>query len=390
MVNFKSISKEQFLAEYWQKKPLVIRNALSNFRNLCTPEELAGLAMEEEVESRIVVETPKKSPYWHLKRGPFSAREFKQLPQSHWTLLVQGVDRFLPKVNLMLDHFNFLPQWRVDDVMISYAVEGGSVGPHYDHYDVFLYQAMGRRKWSLTTKNCQFENSLPGVELRIMKDFQVEQEWFVEEGDMLYLPPHVGHHGVAFSSDCMTYSFGYRSYQNIELWEDFADYLRENELAAVLYQDPDWRNLQGSAELPREAWQNAKKLMQGLLADEERLRSWFGRFVTKLDPQAEELCPPPDKRQAITQAQFMKKLSKNKGFLRCLVCRFAYEKRQKYISLFINGEEWPVEEASLQLIKLVANSRFLAIEKIEGFLKREANRAFLFNLWQRGWLELIK
>ncbi|KTD22269.1 cupin [Legionella lansingensis] len=389
MVDFKEITIEQFLTDYWQKKPLVIRQALPNFRNPLAPDELAGLALEEEIESRIVFETPKQSPYWHLKRGPFVPQDFKDLPKTYWTLLVQGVDRFLPKVNLMFDHFDFLPQWRVDDVMISYAVEHGSVGPHYDNYDVFLYQAIGTRKWSLTTKKCNAENHLPGIELRIMKDFQTEEEHILGEGDMLYLPPHVGHHGIAVSKDCMTYSFGYRSYGAQELLENFTDYLAQTTLSS-LYKDPDWNDLRGTSELPKQAWKNAQTLMKKLLVNEEQIKSWFGCFVTRLDLQAEELLPQPLAKGASLD-KFNRMLGNNQKLLRNPLCRFAYqEEAQGLVHLFINGEQWNVEGVSVELIKLIANSRLLHSDELRSFLEEEQNRFFLFKLWKLQWLDVME
>lgn len=189
MVHFQKMTVQTFLKDYWQKKPLIIRQALPDFTNPLTPDELAGLALEEEIESRLVYETPDHSPQWNLKRGPFKESDLIGLPKTHWTLLVQGVDRIVPDVYELLEHFNFIPQWRVDDVMISYAALHGSVGPHYDNYDVFLYQAKGRRLWSLTSKKCHTNNFIQGLELRIMKEFEVEEQFILEEGDMLYLPP---------------------------------------------------------------------------------------------------------------------------------------------------------------------------------------------------------
>ncbi len=374
------------------KKPLLIRQALPDFVNALTADELAGLSMEEEIESRLVFETPGKAPHWHLKRGPFAAKDFKKLPSTHWTLLVQGVDRFIPEVALMLDYFNFIPQWRVDDVMISYAVEHGSVGPHYDNYDVFLYQAKGKRKWSLTTKNCHADNYLPGIELRIMQQFLTEEEYTLEEGDMLYLPPHVGHYGIAVGADCMTYSFGYRSYQGQELLDSFVDYLAEKEPSRLLYQDPDWTANQGSAEIPKQAWLNAKKLLQEVIADESHLQHWFGRFVTHLDQQAEMLLPMPlMEEEMIDTGLFAKQLAKGEGMIRNASCRFAYQinSQESCLNLFINGDEWPSNDVSPDLIKLVSNHRLLTNIALLPFLNRQQDLAFLFELWRLQWFELI-
>ncbi|WP_035917854.1 cupin domain-containing protein [Legionella fairfieldensis] len=385
-VNFGSIDSQQFLREYWQKKPLVIRKALPGFINPLTPDELAGLAMEEEIESRIVLEAINQMPSWRLKRGPFIEKDFTGLPETHWTLLVQGVDRFIPEVAAMLDYFNFIPQWRVDDVMISYAARYGSVGPHYDNYDVFLYQAIGQRRWSLTTKNCQQTNYLPDTALRIMAEFDTEEEYLLEEGDMLYLPPHVGHYGVATTKDCMTYSFGYRSYQGQELWNSFADYLTERS-STVLYEDPDWSDMHNPAELPRQAWLNARDLLQKSLNDENLLKSWFGCFITQLDEQAETLLPGPLASEC-NKENFVSELAGNNGLMRNAVCRFAYHQEQNFITLFINGKEWNIQGVSPDLIKWVANNRFLTCKTLHPFLKDKNNLNFLFELWQLQWLEL--
>lgn len=392
MVYFQEIDVNTFLTEYWQKKPLLIRQALPDFINALTADELAGLAMEDEIESRLVFETLEKAPHWHLKCGPFVAKDFKTLPKTHWTLLVQGVDRFIPEVAKMLDYFNFIPQWRVDDVMISYAVEHGSVGPHYDNYDVFLYQAQGKRKWSLTTKNCQANNYLLGIELRIMQQFLTEEEYILEEGDMLYLPPHVGHYGIAVGTGCMTYSFGYRSYQGQELLDSFAEYLAEKKPSALLYQDPDWTANQGSAEIPTQAWLNAKKVLQEIIADETQLQRWFGCFATHLDQQAETLLPMPlMEEELIDIGLFAEKLTKSEGMIRDASCRFAYQvkSQEPYLSLFINGDEWPSGNVSPDLIKLVSNYRLLTSTALLPFLNQEQDLAFLFELWQLQWLELI-
>lgn len=373
-----------FLKDVWQKKPLVIRNAIPRFKTILPADELAGLSMEEDIESRIVIATPNASPFWHLKKGPFTESDYQQLPPTHWTLLVQGVDRFIPELALLFDHFNFIPQWRVDDLMISYAAEHGSVGPHYDNYDVFLYQAQGRRKWSLTTKQCHAENCLPDVPLRIMKQFDTEEEYILEEGDMLYLPPHVGHYGVAVSDECMTYSFGYRSYANRELWDSFGDYCSEEGGTIQLYRDPDWSILNHASELPRESWVNAKAAMQSMLDDEQKLKAWFGCFATQLDQQAEALLPEPVSESL---ELFLNKLSSNKQLTRHPSCRFAYQIETEIIRLFINGVEWNTHLVSNELIQLVANQRVLAIKQLQPWLKQSENQQFLFDLWTLQWLE---
>lgn len=387
MINFAKMDAKTFLTEFWQKKPLVIRNALPRFTNILSADELAGLSMEEDIESRIVLSTPDTYPYWHLKKGPFLEKEYQQLPPTHWTLLVQGVDRVIPELALLFDHFNFIPQWRVDDLMISYASEHGSVGPHYDNYDVFLYQAQGSRKWSLTTKQCNEDNCMPEVPLRIMQQFDIEQDYILEEGDMLYLPPHVGHYGTAITKDCITYSFGYRSYSNRELWDSFGDFCAEERGTIQQYQDPNWSIVNDSSELPRESWMNAKAIMQAMIDDEQQLKVWFGRFATQLDQQAEALLPEPIYE---SMDSFIKQLTSGKIVTRHPSCRFAYQVQTEppFITLFINSSEWNCHNVSIELIKLVANNRQLTVEQLLPWLKQSENKNFLFELWTSQWLEL--
>lgn len=390
MINLQHISIETFLKEYWQKKPLVIRNALPDFINPLSPDELAGLALEEDIESRLVMETPDVAPFWHLKRGPFSQKQFNKLPSSHWTLLVQGVDRLIPQVYELLDHFNFIPQLRIDDIMISYAVSQGSVGPHYDNYDVFLYQGLGRREWRLTTKMCHKENYIKDLELRIMDQFDVEEHFILEEGDMLYLPPHVGHYGIALSQHCMTYSFGYRSYQGQELLESLADYLSEKGLFKKLYQDPDWSQLQHTSEITPTAWLHAKMLLQQLINDDSIIKSWFGCFATQLDHHAELQLPLPLEDHESTDLQsFIHEIEMGLDLARDPTCRFAYQQAENHskYQLYINGCEWDVSEVSHSLVAFVANNRFLPHYSVIGLLNTPQDQMFIYNLWQLQWLQ---
>lgn len=387
MIQFQHISLDTFLKEYWQKKPLIIRNALPGFINPLSPDELAGLALEEEMESRIVYETPNKNPQWHLKRGPFAEQEFSTLPKSHWTLLVQGVDRVVPEVYDLLQHFDFLPQWRIDDVMVSYAAPQGSVGPHYDNYDVFLFQALGQREWRLSSQKCTQDNYIEDLELRIMNEFNIEEQFILEEGDMLYLPPHIGHYGIALSEDCMTYSFGYRSYPGQELLDSLSDYSSEKGAFQTLYQDPDWSSLKNSAEISAPAWQQAQKLMHQLINNETLMKSWFSCFATRLDQQAEQQLAAPMEEEA-TLTEFLEELQQSTGLMRDQCCRFAYTAADQYSTGFFyaNGCEWDVDGVTQELIALIANQRFISIDILVRYLNTNANQLFLFELWKLQWM----
>ena len=388
MINFQTISKEMFLQDYWQKKPLLIKNALPMFTNVIDADELAGLAMEENIESKLVYETPMQSPQWHLKPGPFAEADFNTWPKTHWTLLVQALDRMIPEVSHLLEHFNFLPQWRVDDVMISVAGLHGSVGPHYDNYDVFLYQATGQRKWSLTTKQCDEANALPNLDLRIMENFEVEQEIILNEGDMLYLPPHVGHHGVSLTENSIGYSFGYRSYQSQELWDSFADYLSETKDKTHLYKDPSWNGLKTTSEIPKSAYLNAKEIMLELLNDENKLQRWFSRFATQLDQSAVQLLTEPlANEEASNLSTFIEQLNETEQLERELTSRIAYHfDCNNKIQLFINGDAFNHQNACDDLVKIVACHRIINIETLVPFIKSTNNQTFLYELWKQQFL----
>ena len=389
MIHFSSMSVTTFLNDYWQKKPLVLRQAMPGFTHPLTADELAGFALDDDVESRIVLETPGIAPFWRVKTGPFLEKEFATLPKTHWTLLVQGVDRLDPQVMLLLDQFDFIPSWRLDDVMISFAVKGGSVGPHYDHYDVFLYQASGRRKWSLTTQNCHPENYLEKVDLRIMAQFDVEEEYLLEPGDMLYLPPHVGHHGVSLSDDCMTYSFGYRSFKAQELWESFGDFLAEQHAPPEHFRDPNWSTLSNASELPLSVCIEAKNSLQALINKEVMFNTWFGCFVTRIEPAVEAHIPLPiEEEEWGSLAAFVQELSDTAGLIRDATCRMAVM-IETGDALFINGVPWAHEGVSHELILYVTNYRLLHTEALMSKIHHEQDQQFLYELWKLQWLQWL-
>lgn len=389
MIRFNDVSREEFLQKYWQKKPLLLKKALPNFKSILDENELAGLALEESLESRLVIESPESSPVWQLKKGPFSEEELSALPKKHWSLLIQGVDRVIPEVSHLLNHFDFLPQWRVDDVMISLAGLQGSVGPHYDHYDVFLLQAKGQRRWQLTTQDCVEENYLENTELRIMKNFEVQQEYVLEKGDILYIPPYVGHHGRALTNHSISYSFGYRSYRASELWDSYADFISNESQANRLYKDPNWNELSTTSEIPQSAVKQAKELMLSLLNDEDKLQRWFSSFATELDQGANELLTPPlSEQESKSPEAFIEALKHSNSLERDLCARVAYHyDALNKLHLFINGEAFELGRASEHLVKLVANKRIITLTELTPFMNKVENQTFLYQLWQQQFLQ---
>lgn len=281
------LTAAQFLADYWQKRPLLIRGALPDFITPLSPDELAGLACEEGIEARLVEEhgrdTQDRDAPWRVTHGPFDEATFARLPERDWSLLVQAVDHYVPAVNALLDAFHFLPRWRLDDVMVSYAPPGGSVGPHVDQYDVFLLQGSGSRHWQLGGPVAEDAPSISGIDLRILERFEVQpgEDWLLEPGDMLYLPPGIAHHGVSRSEDCMTFSVGFRALSADESITSFADYLGEQLPESRRYADPDLAAPSHPGEIDAAALARIRALILDTFDDPAQLTQWFGRAMTQ-------------------------------------------------------------------------------------------------------------
>jgi 50S ribosomal protein L16 3-hydroxylase len=393
MIHFHDIDAKTFLKDYWQKRPLLIKQALPNFITPLSPEELAGLSLEEEVESRLVIQKGEQD--YELLNGPFDETTYANLPEDHWTLLVQGVDRLVPEVTALLDEFNFIPQWRIDDIMISYATVGGNVGPHFDHYDVFLLQGRGQREWTLTSQDCTMENYLDGVPLRLMQRFEVEERYLVEPGDVLYVPPKWGHHGIGLTDDCMTYSIGYRSYRGQELWDSYGDHLSENQLFQTLYQDPDWSSLEDSAEVNADGAEQARQLLQSALEDtaenQRMLQTWFGRFATQLDPSAVSQLPDPlTEEEQTTPGAFAEFLMQTPPLMRNPVCRFAFSHIADETVLFVNGNIEPNLGADQGCIRYLADTRFYDANRLLEFFTEPQNQPLILHFWHQQYMELLE
>ena len=274
-LNFGEAGADGFLQEYWQQKPLLIRQALPDYISPISPDELAGLALEEEVESRLVVGGGNN---WSLRHGPFTEQDFLDLPQQDWTLLVQAVDLWVPQVQQLLELFAFLPLWRLDDVMVSFACPGGSVGPHFDQYDVFLLQVAGTRRWQI---GGQCDGSTPlkaDCQIRMLESFSSREEWLLEPGDMLYLPPGIAHWGVA-ESECLTYSIGFRSPNIADLLADLAVELMAQGYDAH-YRDPAMSQALAGPDIAQAFVAQAKQQLWQAIDNDDLIGDWFARFMT--------------------------------------------------------------------------------------------------------------
>ena len=266
--------KELFLREYWQKQPLLISGVAADLSVLPTPDELAGLALEDDIESRIISCDKGR---WQLEHGPFTAKDYDRDDQ--WTLLVQRVDHYLPEVAALKQLVDFLPDWRFDDVMVSYAVDGGGVGPHFDRYDVFLLQGAGRRRWRLG-QACDAKTPLQAHrDLSLLADFEVTQEFILGPGDMLYIPPGVAHWGIA-EGECITYSLGFRAPSMANVLAARIDHALASLDDSLLLEDAgSIATGQRPGEITPQQLQNAQVAFDNALAALDD-GSWFGCLVT--------------------------------------------------------------------------------------------------------------
>ena len=272
------LSIEAFLEHYWQKKPLLVRGAIPHFISPLTPEQLMELSCETDAEARLILEKHGDYP-WQLLHGPFE-EDFHDLPASHWTLLVQEVNRFVPEVSKLLDSFRFIPSWRIDDIMVSYAPDQGGVGAHVDNYDVFLLQGMGHRRWQIMNTPVEEEIILPDLDIRILQRFRPDEDWVLSPGDMLYLPPRIPHKGVA-EKDCMTFSIGFRAPSHRDILSNFIGYAAELADPLTRYSDPDLSLQSHPSEIQPDVLTKVRQVILDAIKDEKLIDTWFGSYITE-------------------------------------------------------------------------------------------------------------
>jgi 50S ribosomal protein L16 3-hydroxylase len=355
----------RFLRDYWQKRPLLIRGAFPGFVAPLAPEDLAGLACEEMALSRLV-RHDRANDRWSVRQGPFAEAEFPALPREDWTLLVQDVDKWDPDVAALLPFFDFLPRWRIDDVMVSFAAPGGSVGAHVDQYDVFLLQGLGRRRWQIDARPAPDTRFRDDVELRLLRHFEPSHDWILAPGDMLYLPPGVPHHGVALDA-CLTFSVGMRAPARGEMLVDFAEFLAEQLPDSARYADPDLAPVKDSGQIDEAAMRRVAEALPWLrILDDAKaspsrtasggarttqgepartdgfeqvvpaslLRTWFARFITRYRSAGEVVAPP----RPPSAAQIEARLLAGASLHRHPQARVAWVRNGRQAQFFIDGE----------------------------------------------------
>jgi 50S ribosomal protein L16 3-hydroxylase len=380
----------RFLRDYWQKRPLLIRGAFPGFQPPLSPDDLAGLACMDGALARIVLrgdgkaKLPDSASHWEVRTGPFDDASFAQLPETDWTLLVQDVDKWDTDTAALLDHFRFIPSWRIDDVMISYAADDGGVGAHVDQYDVFLLQGMGQRRWSIDTRAHPSTAFRDDVELRLLREFHPTHTWSLEPGDMLYLPPGVPHDGVAVG-ECMTFSIGMRAPAAGELLFDFATHVAETLPESRRFADPDLAPAGDAGEIDGAALRRARRALgpaAGLL-DDEAFADWFGAFITRY--RAAQIAVP--RKRTVDRAALAERLP-GAVLERDPWSRFAWRRRGRDARLYAAGAAFDAPLAWARV--LASGARGFDGARLAGLPRRPDGIALLASLIDAGHLRMRK
>ncbi|AYY59356.1 cupin domain-containing protein [Burkholderia multivorans] len=371
------LTPAQFMRRYWQKKPLLIRQAMPGVKPPVTRDALFDLAADYDAESRLITHFRNK---WQLAHGPFEPGSLPAVTRDAWTLLVQGLDLHVDAARALLDRFRFIPDARLDDLMISYATNGGGVGPHFDSYDVFLLQVEGRRRWRI---GAQQDLSLQaGVPLKILANFEPTDEWVLEPGDMLYLPPHIAHDGVA-DGECMTCSIGFRAPSACELGAQFLYYLAErgglrDSGADDLYRDPKQPAVAAPAELPPAMVERVAEIVDAIRWRKRDVAEFLGCYLS--EPKSNVVFEPP--ARPLSEAAFVAQASR-RGIRLDRRAALLYNAR----SYFINGEEGPLEEAGEWLPEL-ANQRQMEAKRFVTLSRVPSMTALLHEWYRAGWIRV--
>lgn len=340
-----------FLRDYWQKRPLLVRQAIPGFEGIVDRDGLLSLAVRDDATSRLVIEHPRRASRWERHDGPFGGLDAAMLPKSHWTLLVHGVESLVPGGWELLREFPFIPAARVDDLMVSYAADGGSVGPHDDKYDVFLLQGPGRRRWQISTRGDRA--ALPGAAIKVLANFVAEDEWLLEPGDMLYLPPGVAHWGVAEGS-CFTYSIGFLAPSHDSLVQTFLGYLGEAMGKAIdpdaLYEDPDLRVPADPLDVSDAMVTRVAGVLAGIKWTKADVGDFLGRLLTT--PKAHARFTPP--ARVMAEDAFTKGLRGKTGRLTLALPTRGLTRGTR---IYLNGEVHAVDRATVTIFQQLVRDR---------------------------------
>jgi len=378
-LDLNQMSQNEFLKEYWQKKPVVIKQGFKNFIDPILPDELAGLAMEEAVESRLVY---KKGEEWQAEFGPFE--KYEHLGDSDWSLVVQALDNFSEEAAEIIEPFRFIPHWRLDDLMASFATKGGGVGPHVDNYDVFICQGSGKRHWRVGNNTKQTEVIAHEALLHV-EAFEAIVDVELEPGDILYIPPGFPHEGIALEPS-MSFSVGFRANSTVSLLSALADHLIDNELGTELLADPDRQSIANSGEITNNDYLSLKNQLTSLLDNDEIFKNFAGKFLTNAKHEL-DLMPSeePFEREEVSQLLTIHNI-KRLGGLRA----FYFEDTINDGVFYINGEQKHVSPEIAPVIKLLCDQSIVTSAELASWYDNEEFISLMMDLLDQGfwfWVE---
>jgi 50S ribosomal protein L16 3-hydroxylase len=353
------LTYQEFLSEYWQQKPLLVRQAFDGSPVDISAEELAGISCDTTAPSRIVIEhgdTP-----WTSLFGPFDDDTFANLPPSHWTLLVNDLERYFPELRQISSEFHFIPDWRLDDLMLSYATRQGSVGPHTDEYDVFLIQTAGKREWKIDSREKYDTDILEDCSLSILQNFNADNAWVLTAGDMLYLPPNMPHHGIAQDDHCMTLSVGFRAPSQRELIYNWVDSIADSPEFKLRFNDKKRKVQRNAAEISQHDIDLLSKLVtEGLDTKKSTLSHWLGKYLTETKGEV-EIEYGQEKKP--TQPSYYER----KNWL-----RLAYIEDEKTIHFFADGEHFTLTKDAKEAVLYLCDHHIYTPSFIEKYSKLPA------------------
>jgi len=371
------ISNDVFLKKYWQKKSLLIRDAIKNFKSPITEKDLFRIAQNENAISRLI---EFKRGIWQVKYGPFKKLDLPKKINTPWTILVQNMNHHLPFAESFLNLFKFIPYARLDDLMVSFATKKGSVGPHFDSYDVFLFQAKGEREWKISEQK-KFSLDKKSA-IKIITNFKVKNTWVLKPGDLLYLPPNVGHWGVSQSDDCLTYSIGFRASGTFEIQSKFLDFIQDNLITNKndLYRDPNLNLQKNPAEINSNMIKKIQRIVNQLRWNTNSINNFIGQLLTEPIEGAVF-----ETSKSMTAEVFIKDLIKKP-------LKLNPKTRMLFIknNFFINGELIEADKKSIMYLKQLANDREISIKSTLNKKDLNALGIVLLPLYLSGFIDFIQ
>ncbi|KTF09568.1 ribosomal protein uL16 3-hydroxylase [Pseudoalteromonas sp. H103] len=350
-----NLSEQEFLTHFWQKKPLLIKQGFSNFNDPIEAEELAGLAMEQSIESRIVTN---HNNDWQAHQGPFE--NFELLTEEHSTLLVQAVDHWHCEAAQLLEPFRFIPNWRIDDLMVSYSTPKGGVGPHLDQYDVFIIQGEGKRHWRVGLPDPTLKQFAQNKKLLQVEPFEAVIDCILEPGDILYIPPGCPHEGYAVEN-ALNYSVGFRAPNQQDLLSSFADHIIDTESGQKRYTDHNLTLRESKGELTNLEVDKVKTLMATLLENNELFKQWLGNTLSQAKHEM-DLAPLEDELSSDDTTQLLN--DENNVFERLGGVRAIYQILGSAVLLSVNGENYELPMSDLNAVKLLTDTSYFSSEDL--------------------------